>query len=84
MADLEKMDAAQAEQAHRSLHGEAVHPQNVEHIVPHRFGFDESDIRVAFEGAGLESFSYERAIKAKQHGADVNIFLAKGSKPGGS
>jgi len=82
VADLEKMDAAQAEHVHHD-HGFWQHQEYVKHIVPHRFGFEESDIRVAFEGAGLE-FSYERAIQAKQHGNDVHLFLAKGIKPGGT
>lgn len=79
MADLEKMSAAQADE---QAHVHAMDPERVKHIVPHRFGFEESDIRVAFEGPGLESFSYERAIKAKQHDHDAILFLAKGVKPG--
>ena len=59
-----------------------VFPEQAEHIVAHRGGLEESDIRKAFEGAGLESFSIEQATEHVEHvGRAVSLFLAKGTKP---
>ncbi|GBE82817.1 Uncharacterized methyltransferase [Sparassis crispa] len=55
-------------------------PQNVHHIVAHPHGFDKSDMRKVFEGAGLSDFRFTSAFSAKFHGKDVKCFLAKGVK----
>ncbi|KAG6831248.1 hypothetical protein H0H87_005814, partial [Tephrocybe sp. NHM501043] len=52
-------------------------PEKFHHLVPHRGGLEESDMRKAFEGAGLESFSFEDGLTARN---DAKLFLAKGSK----
>ncbi|KIP07471.1 hypothetical protein PHLGIDRAFT_19154 [Phlebiopsis gigantea 11061_1 CR5-6] len=53
-------------------------PTEFAHIVPHRGGFAESEMREAFEGAGLGEFSFALATKGKRHGGEVNFFLARG------
>lgn len=50
-------------------------------IVAHRGGFKEQQIKEAFiDDAGLKGFKFEICCKAKQHGRDVEIFVAKGTK----
>ncbi|KAG2354608.1 hypothetical protein BDR07DRAFT_1464959 [Suillus spraguei] len=49
-------------------------------IVAHNGGFEEADIKAAFEGAGLINFSFTTACKAKKHGHPVQLFLASGTK----
>lgn len=58
-------------------------PQEFHHVVAHTGGLSESEMREAFEGAGLESFSFERATTAMKHGKHVDFFIAKGTKPDG-
>ena len=68
---------------HGHHHGHSGHgdPKDTRHYVAHRNGFDEDDLRRAFQGAGLDSFSFQPAIGAKQRGQDCHLFLAKGLKP---
>ncbi|GLB35538.1 putative methyltransferase [Lyophyllum shimeji] len=54
-------------------------PKEFHHLVPHRGGLDEADMRRAFEGAGLEAFSFEDALVDKNN---AKLFIAKGIKPG--
>jgi hypothetical protein len=56
-----------------------VTPDQYGHIVAHKGGFTEDEIRSVFEGAGLEEFSFIEAAQAKMHGRDVSFFLAKGT-----
>ncbi|KAG6915304.1 hypothetical protein DXG01_012227 [Tephrocybe rancida] len=68
------------EHTHEHDHAHAPHsliPKDFHHLVPHRGGLDESDMRKAFEGAGLGSFSFEDGLTARH---DVKLFLAKGIK----
>lgn len=58
-------------------------PQEFHHVVAHTGGLSESEMREAFEGAGLQSFSFERATTAMKHGKHVDFFIAKGTKPDG-
>ncbi|KAF8162776.1 S-adenosyl-L-methionine-dependent methyltransferase [Crassisporium funariophilum] len=61
---------------------ESIFPEHVHHIVAHKAGFSEEDIRTVFEDAGLSSFFFEpSAISAKKHGNPVKLFIAKGTKP---
>jgi len=53
-------------------------PPEVHHIVAHRGGLDEQTMQVAFEGAGLTSFSLENWMTTKN---GANLFLAKGINP---
>ena len=68
-------DLLKAETSHNAF------PDNVNHIVAHRGGFEEGDIRKAFEGAGLVSFGFEPVTTAKYGSQSVQLFLAKGIKP---
>ncbi|KAG0692095.1 hexaprenyldihydroxybenzoate methyltransferase [Suillus ampliporus] len=52
--------------------------------VAHKGGFDEADIKAAFEGTGLVNFAFVTADKAKQHGHSVQFFLAPGVRDQGS
>ncbi|KAG5727411.1 hypothetical protein E4T56_gene11935 [Termitomyces sp. T112] len=66
--------------AHEQGHGHEHHqliPDHVHHIVPHRGGLGESDMRRAFESAGLNSFSFDDSLVAKH---DSRLFIAKGIK----
>jgi hypothetical protein len=72
VADLIKPSSA--ESAH------ALFPTGEHNIVAHNGGFEEADIKAAFEGAGLINFSFTTACKAKKHGHPVQLFLASGTK----
>ena len=68
-------------------------PEKYHHIAPHTRGFTSAKIREVFEGAGLTSFSLDKAMKAKMRetgwgfdeqkdaGLDVTFFIARGEKP---
>jgi hypothetical protein len=60
---------------------ESIFPDHVHHIVAHKAGFTEDDIRATFTSAGLVSFYMEAAIPVKKHDKDFHLFLAKGTKP---
>ncbi|KAG6839979.1 hypothetical protein C0991_009917 [Blastosporella zonata] len=79
VVDLSKRSDSE-ERAHGDgHHGHAHHPlipEKFHHLVPHRGGLDESDMRKAFESAGL-AFSFEDGLTAKN---DTKLFLAKGIK----
>ena len=65
------------------VHGESTHedfPANAHHIVPHKGGFTEEDIRSTFEKAGLKNVTFEVVAHGKQRGHPVDIFLARGDK----
>ncbi|OAX36078.1 S-adenosyl-L-methionine-dependent methyltransferase [Rhizopogon vinicolor AM-OR11-026] len=53
-------------------------PNESRHIVAHNGGFEETDIKSAFEGAGLADFAFVTAGSAKKHGHSVQFFLASG------
>ncbi|KAH7928135.1 S-adenosyl-L-methionine-dependent methyltransferase [Leucogyrophana mollusca] len=57
-----------------------IFPSDVHHLVAHKGGFEETDMRAVFEGAGLRNFTFELAAEAKRFGHPVKIFLAKGDK----
>ncbi|KAB5595193.1 Methyltransferase domain containing protein [Ceratobasidium theobromae] len=49
------------------------------HIVAHKGGFKEESIQSAFiEAAKLQGFSFKVAFQMRQHGRDVDLFIAKG------
>ena len=52
-------------------------------IVPHTRGFEEADVRAAFEGAGLVEFEMRDAFVAKMRstGGETKWFIAKGMRP---
>ena len=53
-----------------------------DHIVAHKGGFVEGDIRTAFAGAGLHDFEWKSALKIQPRSAlrSVELFLAKGRR----
>ncbi|EGN96300.1 hypothetical protein SERLA73DRAFT_141641 [Serpula lacrymans var. lacrymans S7.3] len=59
--------------------GEIVTPE-VHHMVPHRGGFGEADIREVFDGAGLVNFTYGKAAEGTHLGRKIELFIAKGDK----
>lgn len=52
-------------------------PEEYHHIVPHKHGFSEDEMRELFEGAGLVSFSYKELASGE---GDLDLFIAKGIK----
>ncbi|KNZ79965.1 hypothetical protein J132_08442 [Termitomyces sp. J132] len=77
VVDLAKRTGEHAhEQGHAHEHHQLI-PDHVHHIVPHRGGLGESDMRRAFESAGLNSFSFDDSLVAKH---DSRLFIAKGIK----
>lgn len=50
-------------------------------IVAHRGGFTRVQIQESFTMAGLESFEFKVAIKARKKGYPVTLFVAQGAKP---
>ncbi|KAF9533653.1 S-adenosyl-L-methionine-dependent methyltransferase [Crepidotus variabilis] len=55
-------------------------PDGYQHIVAHMKGFKSDDLRKLFEGAGL-TFSIDIVTRAKLHGKDFTVFVARGQKP---
>ena len=54
---------------------------SIHDIVPHKGGFTEDDIRVAFCGAGLNNFGFaEIAKKTSILNEPLTVFLARGDK----
>lgn len=65
------------------VHGESAHeifPEDARHIVAHRGGFTEEEIRSTFENAGLKNITFEIIARAKHAGHPVDLFLARGDK----
>lgn len=52
-------------------------PEEYHHLVPHRHGFDESEIEKVFGGAGLTSITYGKMPPVD---GDIVLFIAKGIK----
>lgn len=50
-------------------------------IVAHKTGFEPADIQEAFDTAGLRDMDLKTVCRAKKHGHDVEMFLAKAIKP---
>ncbi|KAG6819803.1 hypothetical protein H0H93_008498 [Arthromyces matolae] len=63
--------------SHGPGEGHTLIPEKFHHIVPHKGGLDQSDIKKAFEGAGLESFLFDDSMIGKD---DARLFIAKGIK----
>ncbi len=56
-------------------------PEAFHKVVSHSHGISEAEIRATFEGAGLEDFVFKALVKAKVHGAQVDLFVAEAVKP---
>ena len=52
----------------------------VHHVVAHRGGFYEEEIRSAFQEAGLQDVTFEVIAHARKEERVVQFFLAKGVK----
>ncbi|KDQ18549.1 hypothetical protein BOTBODRAFT_28936 [Botryobasidium botryosum FD-172 SS1] len=65
----------------RGKHAADFHSQASEHVVAHRGGFIESEIRAAFEDAGLGQFEWGIAAEVRSQGRELELFIAKGVKP---
>jgi hypothetical protein len=50
------------------------------HIVPHKGGFKEADMRKAFDAAELQDMSFDKVTSGEKHGRNIDFFLAKGVK----
>ena len=50
-------------------------------IVPHTGGFDNADMRKAFDAADLVDITFDKVTSATKDGQNVDFFLAKGVKP---
>ncbi|KAF9228820.1 S-adenosyl-L-methionine-dependent methyltransferase [Gyrodon lividus] len=61
-----------------SLH--EMFPHDVHHIVAHKGGLSEEDIRSTFEKARLKNVTFEKVAQAKHAGHPVSFFLARGNK----
>lgn len=57
-----------------------IFPERVHHIVAHRGGFTEEDIRSTFDRAGLKNTTFEIFAQGKHRGHSVDLFLARGDK----
>ena len=57
---------------------EEIIPETASHIVAHKFGFSETEMRSFIESAGLSFSSFTSVTKAKKNGKEVNVFLAQG------
>ena len=51
------------------------------HIVAHRGGFAESEIREAFEKAGFADISWRPSVRISIKEKEMKIFVAKGIRP---
>jgi hypothetical protein len=49
-------------------------------IVAHKGGFDDTDIRKAFDAADLHDITFDKVTSAMKDGHSVDFFLAKGVK----
>ncbi|KAG6335515.1 hypothetical protein ID866_3569 [Astraeus odoratus] len=59
---------------------ETMFPPGAHHMVAHKEGFGAADMRTAFEGAGLQNFSFVEAETLAFLGHEMPYFLAKGDK----
>ncbi|KAF8839867.1 S-adenosyl-L-methionine-dependent methyltransferase [Paxillus ammoniavirescens] len=59
---------------------DGVFPASTHHIVAHKGGFSEEDIRSTFEKAGLKNVTFETVAEPKLAGHPVSLFLARGDR----
>jgi len=60
---------------------DALFPERSHDIVAHKHGLTENDMKTAFDGAGLGSFTFEPLSTVKLHEKEATLFIAKGEKP---
>lgn len=56
---------------------------DLQHIVPHRKGFDEETMRPTFEEASFGEFTFHPRVRIAKGDKETNVFVAKGVKPVG-
>jgi 2-polyprenyl-3-methyl-5-hydroxy-6-metoxy-1,4-benzoquinol methylase len=56
------------------------HDATHDKTVAHRGGFEEEEIRKAFNAADLQDIFFDKVTSARKHGFTVDFFLAKGMK----
>ncbi|OBZ75916.1 hypothetical protein A0H81_04916, partial [Grifola frondosa] len=61
--------------------GSVIFPAHTHHVIAHKHGLSEADMRRTFEGAGLTDFELAELFECKIFGKDITVFLAKGVKP---
>jgi hypothetical protein len=55
--------------------------EGLQHILAHHNVFEESDIRKAYDDAGLVQFEFQPSVcSGNVHGRTIDFFLAKGTK----
>ena len=59
---------------------DALFPEHVKHVVPHRHGLSREAIQVAFDGAALTSFRFDIISTVILHGKEGRLFVATGTK----
>ncbi|KIK81330.1 hypothetical protein PAXRUDRAFT_125397, partial [Paxillus rubicundulus Ve08.2h10] len=59
---------------------DGVFPANTHHVVAHKGGFTEQDIRTTFEKAGLKNVTFETVAEPTHAGHLVSLFLARGDR----
>ncbi|KAF8328899.1 uncharacterized protein EI90DRAFT_3063933 [Cantharellus anzutake] len=92
-ATMEDVLCHEAHQAHEHVdgnghghghhHAAAKHGTKISHVVAHKGGFHEHQIRKAFEEAGLQEFQWKiaGAVQPLRGPRSVDLFLATGQKP---
>ncbi|KDR81973.1 hypothetical protein GALMADRAFT_240367 [Galerina marginata CBS 339.88] len=55
-------------------------PEQYQHVVAHQHGISQEAIKAAFDGAGLNSFTFEPFSTVTIHDKEGTIFVAKGEK----
>ncbi|KAH9477724.1 putative methyltransferase C1347.09 [Psilocybe cubensis] len=59
----------------------SIFPQEFGHVVAHTNGFTEKEMKDLMEGAGLDSFVFERIMDFQSHGRDATLFISQARKP---
>ncbi|KAF9559595.1 S-adenosyl-L-methionine-dependent methyltransferase [Agrocybe pediades] len=59
---------------------DALFPEHVQHVVPHKHGLSREMIQAAFDGAALTSFTFEIISTVMLHGKEGQLFVATGTK----
>ncbi|TFK34901.1 hexaprenyldihydroxybenzoate methyltransferase [Crucibulum laeve] len=57
---------------------DALFPDHLHHLVAHKGGFREEELRKAFDDGGLKGFEFSDAVNVKKKGEDLKLFIAKG------
>ncbi|KAK1235363.1 hypothetical protein PQX77_001422 [Marasmius sp. AFHP31] len=61
---------------------EEIIPETANHVVAHKYGFSEAEVKSYIESAGLSFSRFTSVTKARKNGKEVNVFLAQGINHG--